>query len=119
MIGWEEMIRQMKKGERFFIAVYRFSMNTRNDGFGGEAKDSLVPGKSEVEEWLSERSRMIASDSAKETNKRFSDIEGNHNGNIFFSQRLVYEAGVEFKIVREHVLIMRFPFFCFFPDFHS
>ena len=59
-------------------------MNTRNDGFGGEAKDSLVPGKSEVEEWLSERSRMIASDSAKETNKRFSDIEGNHNGNFFF-----------------------------------
>ena len=49
-----------------------------------EEKDSLVPGKSEVEEWLSERSRMIASDSAKEMNKSFSDIEVNHNGNIFF-----------------------------------
>ena len=63
-----------------------------------EEKDSLVPGKSEVEEWLSERSRMIASDSAKEMNKSFSDIEVNHNGNIFFfSQRLVDEAGVQFK----------------------
>ena len=62
-------------------------MNTRNDGFGGEAKagkDSLVLGKSEVEEWLSERSRMIASDSAKEMNKSFSGIEVNHNGNVFF-----------------------------------
>ena len=62
-----------------------------------EQKDSLVPGKSEVEEWLSERSRTIASDSAKEMNKSFSDIEVNHKGNIFFSQRLVHEAGVEFK----------------------
>ena len=32
---------------------------------------------------------MIASDSAKEMNKSFSDIEVNHNGNIFFPQRLV------------------------------
>ena len=54
-------------------------------------------GSPKFEEWLSERSRMITSDSAKEMNTSFSDIEVNHNGNIFFSQRLVHEAGVEFK----------------------
>ena len=90
-----------------------------------EEKDSLVPGKSEVEEWLSERSRMIAFDSAKEMNKSLSDIEVNHNGNIFFPQRLADEADVEFKgniqnrpRARSKIEIIRFPFLCF-PDFHS
>ena len=49
-----------------------------------EEKDSLVPGKSEGEEWLSERSRMIPTDSAKEISNSISDIEVNHHGNIFF-----------------------------------
>ena len=88
-----------------------------------EEKDSLVPGKSEVEEWLSERSRMIASDSAKEMNKSFSDIEVNHNGNIFFPQRLVDEAGVEFKGNIQNRPQSRsdhpISIFVCFPDFHS
>ena len=84
---------------------------------GLEEKDSLVPGMSEVEEWLSERSRMIASDSAKEMNKSFSDIEVNHNGNIFFFTTASSRGRCRiqrklFKIVREHVLIIRFPFLC-------